>query len=100
MSKPKTLEALKNQFPGQSPEILLKLAKTLDIPVSLEDEMTMGTQFVEVKRGKAKEAKTMIRTPDVKVDGKTIVGVCVDPKVLLATITALIDFARNNKLNG
>jgi hypothetical protein len=100
MSKPKTLEALKNQFEEQPADVLLKLAKALDIPVSIEQEMTMGTQFVEVKRGKATEAKTMIRTPDVKVDGKNIVGVNIDPRVLLPTITALIEFARNNKING
>jgi hypothetical protein len=91
--KPKNLEEFKTMFPEMENKEILKLAKMMKIKISLEDEMIHGTHWEDIQRGRAEAPTRMIVTPDVVVDGKKIVGVCIDPRVLLPTIAALLKFA-------
>lgn len=91
--KLKSLSEIKTMFPDLESKDVLKLAKVMKVPVSLEDEMIHGTHWEDIQRGRAESPTRMIVTPDVMVDGKKIVGVCIDPRVLLPTIAALLKFA-------
>lgn len=92
----KTIGDIKNTFPDSDNAQLLEIAKALRVTVTPEEEMLMGTRLEDVKRGRAKEGKKMIVTPDMVVDGEKIVGVCIDPRVALATATALIGFIKSS----
>ena len=96
MSIYKTIDELRGAFPESDVAQILELARILKIAVAPEEEMLMGTRWEDIKRGRAKESKKMIVTPDIIVDGEKIVGVCIDPRVALATATALIGFIKNS----